>query len=472
MEHAEDIGYSLNTLGRRLRAARETRSRSQAALGHPEFSAQYIDAVERDQVRPSRLALELLAARLGITVDDLPAPAPVPIAAPDRGALDEDLAYQLDHVKLMLTRHQGREALALLDQAAAEYQPHFPYFQLNTRYRFHRLRGLAYVRGAEPERAQGDLEQALALAEQLGDAQEIVRTRNALGVAYYERDRPQQAREQHEQCLHAIYQGIVKDLTLRMTIIYGLASDYWALNEIRQAIAMYKEVLILLEDLHDPLRQAAVCWGLSTAYQAAGDLERAQLYGRQALDIYEQVGDQTGVGQMLVNLASILIEWQAYPEAEAMLGRAITLLGPAENPMWLSAAYEHCAELALQRAQLALATEYAQRSVALSTAACDRADARRAGRTSARAHALRTQARALRITALVAAQQDQPGRADSLFEQALRLARQADHAETIQEIALTYAAILQDRGAHEHAVTHYRTVGRHRQRALSLPVAL
>jgi tetratricopeptide (TPR) repeat protein len=472
MKLAEDIGYPLNTLGRRLRAAREARGLSRAVLGHPEFSEYYIYAAEQDQVRPSRLALELLAARLRLTVDDLPAPAPVPFATLNLGALDEDLVYQLDHAKRLLTNHQGREALALLDQAAAEYHPYFSYFHLHTQYRFHRLRGLAYLQVAAPERARSALRQALELAEQSGDAQEIARTRNALGVAYYELDLPQQARAEHEQCLHALQQQTVKDLTLRMTIYYGLANDYWAVNESRQAIAMYREALILLQDLNDPLRHAAVCWGLSTAYKAESDLERAHLYGRQALEIYEQLGDQRAIGQLLVNLAGILLDWQDYAAVEELLARAVSLLGKAGNPLLLSTAYEYCAALALQNNQTDLAAEYAERSVGLSMGAGDPVGAHLTGKKQARAHAVRTQARALRMAALVAEQQDQPGRADSLFEQALTLARQADHPETIQEIELTYAGVLDERGAHARAVSHYRTVARSRQRAVSLQAAL
>ena len=58
-------------LGQRLRRARLARNLTQGAVAKDLFSASYLRAVERGQIRPSLGALEKLAERLGASVTDL-----------------------------------------------------------------------------------------------------------------------------------------------------------------------------------------------------------------------------------------------------------------------------------------------------------------------------------------------------------------------------------------------------------------
>ena len=116
MEPALDTD-PLSTLGARLRQARQARGLSQEALAQPEFTKSYISAIERGNARPSLKALELLARRLGVPVDEFLRVSPVDDVGIDIAALDEDLAYQLDHAKLLITTPRGDEALRLINAA-------------------------------------------------------------------------------------------------------------------------------------------------------------------------------------------------------------------------------------------------------------------------------------------------------------------------------------------------------------------
>src|SRR3954452_24569982 len=108
---------ALPPLGERLRAARKARGLSQDQLAQPEFTKSYISAIERSKARPSLKALALLAGRLDVPMTTLLA-APVPeTEEPDKKALDEDFAYQLDHAQFMLNQQQGEAALQLLNAA-------------------------------------------------------------------------------------------------------------------------------------------------------------------------------------------------------------------------------------------------------------------------------------------------------------------------------------------------------------------
>lgn len=451
----------LSTLGERLRRARLERGMSQENLAQPEFTKSYVSAVERSKARPSLKALELMARRLGIPVSEFLAAVPATGSDIDIAALDEDLAYQLDHAKLLITTERGHEAIRIINAAEQEYSAYFDQMSEPTRYRFYRLRASAYLRVGEPGSARTDLNRAIALAEQMADPQEVERARNVLGVVFYEQDLPQQALEHHRLGLQAIHNGIVKDPTLRLNIYRNLANDYWALKDTPQAIATYKEALSQLEDLSNLEQQAGIYWGLSLAYKDQGDLTRAKLYARQALTIYEAAQNQWAIIAMSTNLAEIYIEQQQYPEAEQLLQSAQTLLIQAPDEMRESIMYTQYTMLYLQQGLLEQAAAAAQQALELSEARY-REQAKQ-GDTMAQANTVRTYAQALRGMGLVAERRGEPADADRLFQQALDLVQQTEYTETTYEITFTYADLLSARGDHQQAAIYYRAAARGRQ---------
>jgi tetratricopeptide (TPR) repeat protein len=261
--------------------------------------------------------------------------------------------------------------------------------------------------------------------------------------------------------LHAIHTGVVKDLNLRLSIYSNIANDYWALNDVEQAIGVYKESLELLEDTNNLERQSGIYWGLSLAYRAAGDLDRAKLYAGRALSIFEAADNLVSAAKMSVNLADILTARQEYDEAERRLDRAQELLVPTGNRLFLSTVYEHYALLDLARGRLDEAADWARRSRELSESVIgetQNADA------MTQANTMRTAARALRAAGLVEEQRGDTRAADDLFGRALDLLAQIEYDETASEIERAYADLLVARGAHAEAATHYQAAFRHRQR--------
>jgi len=443
----------LLTLGQRLRQARLERGLTQQALAHPEFSKNYVSALERGSARPSLKALEVLARRLDIPMSDLLTIPPVLSDEPDIAAIEEDLDYQLDTAKVLLNTQQGDEALRLLHSTAQDAAPYSAQLSVKFRYRLHRLRGIAYLRVFEPASARQDLDTAMSLAQQLGDDQEVERVRNAIGAAYYEQDMPREALAQHEQCRTAIHAGLVKDLNLRLSIYSNLANDCWAINAMDQAISTYHEALKLLSDVNNLERQAGIYWGLSLAHKAEGDLDRAKLYAARALPIYEAAHNWEAAAQMNHNLAEILIQRKEYTEAEASLERAKAILEGTQKPLLLSVQYEHYAELELGRGQLAKAAEYAKRSLQLSE---EIFQAQSKGEEMTRANITRTYARALRVAGLVEERMGQPEAADTLFERAIEVLVPTGYAETAHEVEFAYAELLDARGEYQRASEHFR----------------
>src|SRR5436305_7081686 len=58
------------SVGAKLRAARQAKRYTQSKLAWPDFSVSYISAIERGQIYPSLRALEILARRLDLSSTD------------------------------------------------------------------------------------------------------------------------------------------------------------------------------------------------------------------------------------------------------------------------------------------------------------------------------------------------------------------------------------------------------------------
>src|SRR5947208_4858869 len=58
------------SVGAKLRAARQAKRYTQSKLAWPDFSVSYISAIERGQIHPSLRALEILARRLDLSSRD------------------------------------------------------------------------------------------------------------------------------------------------------------------------------------------------------------------------------------------------------------------------------------------------------------------------------------------------------------------------------------------------------------------
>src|SRR5438132_3575832 len=59
------------SVGAKIRAARQAQHYTQSQLAAPDFSVSYISAIERGQIHPSLRALEILAGRLGLSSTQL-----------------------------------------------------------------------------------------------------------------------------------------------------------------------------------------------------------------------------------------------------------------------------------------------------------------------------------------------------------------------------------------------------------------
>jgi tetratricopeptide (TPR) repeat protein len=468
----------IRTVGLRIRKLRRARGLRPLDLAQPEFTKRYLRAVERCNIIPSLKVIELFAQRLEVPVAQL-LRANVSqhvgsglTSEKDLGALQEDLNYQLNYAKMLIKDSKLEEALECIRQAevyVTSAGPHAAKLPPRLLYRLPMLKGMAHVQGRKPEAALPELERALSLVE--GDEEKAATVHNLLGVAYYLQERPELAIKEHLICLRAVQNDVLRDLSSRFSVYRNLANDYFALGDARHAIAIYKLALPLLHDLNDPARKAGIFFGMSVAYWELNDKVSSILWASRAQEIWLETGDLSEVAEVSLNLAELLITEQRYKDAESYLQEASTILLNPENPpgdLLLSHLHRMLALSALNQglldkaeANVQISLEYG-RSAALEAVdwcadvAGPSISADRKIRPGSACYPIRAYVEALRIAADVAGAQGRTAVADEMFASALEWATKTGSQETIHTISLGYAQTMEERGAHQPAMTYYK----------------
>lgn len=142
---------SPDTLGGRIRAAREHLHLSLAEVASGHYSTSLISQIERNRVDPSRDSLRFLAEQLKLSVDDLEILAhqhrETEVEARDYTSFD---TLRIDAARLLADR-QAAEALRLLEPL------HFSKVPSLQRWRLAALRGQCYFERRQFVKAQSDL---------------------------------------------------------------------------------------------------------------------------------------------------------------------------------------------------------------------------------------------------------------------------------------------------------------------------
>lgn len=438
-------------LGRRLQHARTARRLSLADVAGTTWSLAYVRAVERGAVAPAPLALELFSRRLAMPLAELLAADARLRTTPDLAAIAEDLEFQLKYATGQIQAGQPLAGRDLVAVAAAAVAPYWTQLPPQAQYRVPYVRALSYLTTGEPRPAQAALETALELAQP--DPGATLWVRNLLGVALYQQEHPHQALGHHLACVQAVRQGRVHDLNLRVSSYRNLANDYWALNDMAQALAVYHEILPWLEHLNDPTRAAGIYWGLALAYGAQDDWPRALLYTIKAREIYAAADDFAAATAISLNLAEILITRQAYAEVTALLERVHRFVARSGDVVLRSNAAQTQAELARVQGQWEQAARYAQQSRAIEQLIRSAADQPAAGVPP---NTWRAYAEALHTSARIAEDQGQHGAADTWFAEALAVSGHTGFSETVYKITVSYAEVLHTRGAFAAASAYYQ----------------
>ena len=416
-------------LGERVRAARRERGMSQAQLAGEELTKGFISQVESGLVRPSVRSLQIIAGRLGKSLDYFLGDAPL--------AAEKRLAFHRLAAEAAAERRDYDAVRAEVD-AALQSSP-----GKRDRAALLRLLATAELGTGHHEATFERVGEALALLDPAMDAGEIAQLLYLRGIAYGQLDQHLTAAEALEQARDAMERHEVNDPRLRSRVLVALGTAYRRLNRTAKAMQTYASGLDLAAATNE-LRVAAQGYmGVAVSLYDAGELDAAIASYRRALELFSRVEDRSFELSVLHSLASVHFERGAIDEARDVAERCVALARTAHDIRT-----EAVAEVILAR--VALAKDDPEQALAIAR----RADKALAEDEPQRADSLR----------VIAAAQDTLGAyaaSDRAYRKAIELCDAVGNQPDRSTIAAEYAKKLRARGEVD-AAFHYLELARGR----------
>ncbi|HTI12950.1 MAG TPA: helix-turn-helix transcriptional regulator [Dictyobacter sp.] len=271
------------SVGEKLRTARIAQHYTQSQLAAPDFSVSYISAIERGQIHPSLRALEILAARLGMTSTQL---LPNKSQPDERASAAANLSErEEDEVEFDLLLVQGRimqgdatQAIQQLEQLATKRLK--PQHQLQQRY----LLGWAYYQAARYQESEYTLSEATQMAKEPGTQYLNLRILHQLAQTYAAMRNFAQALSAHQRCLNLLEESHIHDPFFSTQIYIQMGQNYTRLDNLEPALEMFHKALTITEELRTTPCIREAYSQLSYYYAQEKEHELAMIYaykGRQ-----------------------------------------------------------------------------------------------------------------------------------------------------------------------------------------------
>ena len=430
------------SLGSKIRTWRKLRGLSQSELLAERFSNTYLSKVEHGQMRPSKDFLAYVAARLGLTVEELSteetlvSPTLRDTSHPEKVSRESQELLLLE-ARVSLSNNQPQAAKAFLARLVADQLPTFSLAN------YYAVSGQLELEQKHFDTAILALEQALKLFETEPQVKplEVEQIRYTVGLTHYQRGNLLLALQEQKRCLRPVEAGVITDPVFLAKLYYTLAEINQALNEREQAFPYYKEAARYAAQSESLNEQAGVAWSSGLAYQERGDLTLAKAYLNKSSILYESIKSLQNASKVKGTLGRILVERGEYEAAEVMLSAALqtALQSEAAETMW--SAYSNLAYLYLAQGKLDLAKQSVQLSIERS---------RRAGNDLLFGQSLAQEAE-IRLA------QGNTQEALSLFDQAEKLLEKSgDAAQYLSNFYYLYAFTLEKLGEAEAAMRMYR----------------
>jgi tetratricopeptide (TPR) repeat protein len=183
--------------------------------------------------------------------------------------------------------------------------------------------GSLHAGSAAFARAEGHLERALDIAEQIESAPLRVEGLNAFGELELRRDEPAQALARFEEALEiADSASAVTDLR-RATVLHNAAVAQARLSRYDAALVRLRNALEINEDEEAIPEQASNHYMLASVHSRMGADERALEHARRALELDKRMENSIRIAEDLVAIAEIYRNMDLLQEAEDYFGRAL-----------------------------------------------------------------------------------------------------------------------------------------------------
>lgn len=401
-------------IGQRIRESRHRAGLTQQQLAGERYTKAYVSALETGIARPSMVALNYIAERLG-----MPASHFIDESHPIWTRLEVDMRLAAGEWQAAADGYQ-----ALLEASPDEAT------------RADLLRGSAEAlarldRGSETVAAASEAARLYGLAARDADA---ALARYWLAYGLYESDNEPDARSLLTALLEQVRGGLQVEPDFEMRLLTSLAAVESRVGNAARALSYLEEARGQAVDLDDR-RRAAFLFNLAVGYREVGDFEAAIRAGTQGMALYRAAGAIFESARIENDLALAFLATGQVERARELVNEARAQIETTGDERWMAAVSDTEAQVALALGDL---------DRALELAAIARDYATRSGNQLSELTAMLTQARALRASG----RRDE---AEQLFGEAATLARTSRVPARLRDVLREWADLRADVGDHRGA---------------------
>ena len=434
------------SVGAKLRAARQAKKYTQSQLASPDFSVSYISAIERGQIHPSLRALEILARRLELSSTQLL----LEHSAGENGnshvitpLFDNEIGTELALIEAQISILCGtaKEAITQLKKLPARM------LHAQQRIRYHYLLGWAYFLIAEMQNCEDALLEVEKLAVEHNDHYSRLHAANLLGMAYATMNNHQQALQSHQRCLELLKDVLPADPFFLCQIYNHLGQHYTNLNDFNAALTMFNQAIILAEGLSSQEQLQATYWTIAQHYGQAQELHLASLYAHKCLHLYQQPAKTPAKSDIYYFLGRALMQGDQ-ETARTFLEEALQQKSHELDELSQASVMIRLAESHLQAKEIAQAEQLAKQASQLAEPFGD----------------TRIAAEALLIWGRVDYAQKRYEEGDKHFVAGLAMLKHLRLDEEVSDQSAHYAQLLDERGQLSEAIVYYKHAFESRRR--------
>lgn len=404
------------TLGQRVRAARKALGLSQSQLAGAELTKGFISQLESGLVRPSIKSLQLIASRLGRSVDYFLADATIPAA--------KRIGYHL-YAAVAAAESERWEDAEREAQTGLALEP-----SGRERATFMRVQAAAALEREDTKSAFDIVAEAVELLALPADADEMAELLFVRGNAYMTLGQLDAAAESFERSRSVLEKHEVLEPRLRARALVAAATCYRRLKRTAHAATTYERALAISTRTEETVLAARSYMGLAASLYDSGELDGAIVNYERALDLFVRASDARFELSALRSLADMHLEQGDLAEASALAERAIRRAEQVGEAGWAAAAQVVLASAALIGGR-------ADEALRLGTEAAEILDPVKDGLH--RGGALRV------IGASREALGDRTG-ADEAYRAGIEAYRSLGHQAGLSGVAAEYAKVLRARG--------------------------
>jgi transcriptional regulator with XRE-family HTH domain len=412
----------MNSVGERLRQARQARGLTQAQLARGVATKGFISQVECNRATPSLAKLRLMAERLGL---------PLGHFTGDHSPLE--FTYLRKSAELAVKANEPAQALTLVDEASSLART------ANERADLQRIRGMALD-------ALGRLPEAL-VALQTASADAPPDDPELNGAVYTEIATVLNEQEQFNFAVEAGRRALLwlertrhADPALRSRVLTNLGRSCWGLGQLEQSHRFNLQALEAATDAESLFRMANAHMSLGVTARAKGLLDEAIEHCNRALEIHARIHQERNANRVLNNIGDVHYAAGRKAEAWDAQSRCLQRARELSDVLEIGVAAGALARYALDAGKDGDALELARESQ------------RAAERSQDHLH----QAVSAAIEGAAAERLGHPVIADRRFRAATRMLVDREAGGKLSEVCAMYAEVLRHRGEQDRAFAMMR----------------